>query len=201
MADHVRSNYSHEELKNLYQRFVAGESDFDARMRRAIWRAVSRHLGNMVDIGSGATFRNPETMEIGDGVYIGPQTYIQGCSGGRCVIGNGVWIGAQSYFDARDMILEDHVGWGPGAKLLCSAHDAFPLDVPIIQTDLRIRPVRVGQGADIGMNAVLLPGVTVGMGSVVGAGAVVTKDVPSYAVVAGVPAKFLRWRKDRTPGG
>jgi acetyltransferase-like isoleucine patch superfamily enzyme len=59
-----------------------------------------------------------------------------------------------------------------------------------------IRPVRVGDWADIGVNAVLLPGVTVGKGAIVGAGAVVTHDVPDYAIVAGVPAKILRFRKE-----
>jgi len=59
-----------------------------------------------------------------------------------------------------------------------------------------IKPVRVGKWADIGVNAVLLPGVTIGEGAVVGAGAVVTQDVHDYAIVAGVPAKLLRYRKD-----
>ncbi len=77
-------------------------------------------------------------------------------------IGNHVWIGPQAYFDARDLILEDYVGWGPGAKVLGSAHTGLPIDQPIIETDLEIRPVRVEAWADIGTGAVLLPGVTVG---------------------------------------
>jgi acetyltransferase-like isoleucine patch superfamily enzyme len=68
------------------------------------------------------------------------------------------------------------------------------MDVPIIQTDLVIKPVRVRDGADIGVNVVLLPGVTIGNGAIVGAGAVVTKDVAPNTIVAGVPAKFLRSR-------
>jgi len=69
--------------------------------------------------------------------------------------------------------------------------------MPIIQTDLVIAPVTVRRGADIGTSAVLLPGVTIGEGAIVGAGAVVTRDVEPFAIVAGSPARFLRWRHNR----
>jgi acetyltransferase-like isoleucine patch superfamily enzyme len=64
----------------------------------------------------------------------------------------------------------------------------------VIETDLEIRPVRIGRGSDIGVNAVILPGVTVGEGAIVGAGAVVTKDVQPQTVVIGVPATLLKNR-------
>src|SRR5690606_13912745 len=90
----------------------------------------------------------------------------------------------------------DSVGWGPGARVLGSQHTGLPADLPIISTDLDIKPVRVGDWADIGTNAILLPGVTIGKGAIVGAGAVVVEDVPPFAIVAGVPARFLRWRPE-----
>jgi len=129
-------------------------------------------------------------------VFIGAQSYIQGRFDGRCVIGDRVWIGPQAYFDARDLVLENDVGWGPGAKVLGSTHTGVPLDVPIIRTDLEIQPVRIGAGADIGTNAVILPGVTVGAGSIVGAGAVGAEDVPPNTIVAGVPARVIRRRTE-----
>jgi acetyltransferase-like isoleucine patch superfamily enzyme len=195
LAEHLRDIYSKDSLVELYARFASGEGKFDELMRRVIWRAVAQKMGHGVRINSGVGFKHLETFEIGDKVFIGSQSYLQGRFDGQCRIGNHVWIGPQSYFDARDLIIEDHVGWGPGAKVLGSAHTGLPTDVPIIQTDLEIKPVRIGAGADIGMNAVILPGITIGKGSIVGAGAVVTKDVPPFAIVAGVPAQFLRWRE------
>jgi NDP-sugar pyrophosphorylase family protein len=80
-----------------------------------------------------------------------------------------VWIGPGAFLDARDLVIGDYVGWGPGAKVLGSEHVAQPVEDPIIQTDLVIAPVRIGSGADVGTGAVILPGVTVGAGAIVGA--------------------------------
>jgi galactoside O-acetyltransferase len=168
-------------------------------MRRVIWKAGARRCGAGLQVAGQAGFKHLETFEIGAGVFIGAGAYIQGRFDGTCSIGDHVWIGPQAYFDARDLILEDHVGWGPGARVLGSAHTGLPASMPIIATDLDIRPVRVGAGADIGTNAVILPGVTIGQGAMVGAGAVVTSDVAPYAIVAGVPARLLRWREDSEP--
>jgi acetyltransferase-like isoleucine patch superfamily enzyme len=193
-ADGLRERYSPAALLDLYGRFSHGEGDFDALMRRAIWRALTRSFGEGVRVGRAVICIHPETFSIGRGVFIGDQTMIQGRFDGSCVIGDQVWIGPQSYFDARDLVIGDHVGWGPGAKVLGSQHTGVPTDVPIVRTDLEIKPVRIGAWADIGVNAVILPGVTIGQGAIVGAGAVVTEDVAPFTIVAGVPARLLRHR-------
>ncbi|HXE79466.1 MAG TPA: DapH/DapD/GlmU-related protein [Vicinamibacterales bacterium] len=195
LADALRTGHTTAGLLELYGRFAMGEGAFDAMMRRVLWRALARALGDGARIGRGVVVKHPETVTIGRGVFVGDYVVIQGRFDGRCVIGDHVWIGPQSYLDARDLVIEEYVGWGPGAKVLGSVHTGLPVDVPIIQTDLEIRPVRIGAWADIGVNAVILPGVTVGRGAVVGAGAVVTQDVDPFAVVAGVPARFQRWRE------
>lgn len=195
LSRHLGRSYSAVELLEHYSRFANGDGELDGLMRRTIWRAVARKFGNGVRIGSGVGFKHLETFEIGDGVFIGPQAYLQGRFDGTTKIGNHVWIGPQAYFDARQLIIEDHVGWGPGAKVLGSSHTGVPVDRPIIETDLEIRPVHIQAWADVGTGAIVLPGVTIGKGSIVGAGAVVTRDVSPFSIVAGVPARFMRWRE------
>jgi acetyltransferase-like isoleucine patch superfamily enzyme len=194
-AAHLKCSHSPSELLALYSRYRSEEGSFESQLRRVIFRAMCRTVGHALQVGPGIVMKHPETMELGDAVFIGAQTMIQGRYDGTCRIGNHVWIGPHAYFDARNLILEDYVGWGPGAKVLGSSHTGEPIDVPIIATELSIKPVVIGYGADIGTNATILPGVHVGAHSIVGAGAVVTVDVPEYAVVAGVPARVIRHRK------
>jgi acetyltransferase-like isoleucine patch superfamily enzyme len=181
-------------LQELFATYRSGEDNLSVLMRRVLMRTMCRASGNGLQVGPDVVLKHPETMEFGDCVFIGAQAMIQGRFDGTCRIGNHVWIGPQAYFDARNLVLEDYVGWGPGAKVLGSVHSGQPSSVPTIKTSLIIKPVRICYGADIGMNASILPGVRVGQQAIVGAGAVVTLDVPDYAVVAGVPARVLYLR-------
>jgi acetyltransferase-like isoleucine patch superfamily enzyme len=197
LAEDLRRSRSTAELMELASRHSTGDSQADAVMRRATWRALARQFGHGVTVGRGALAKHLDTFEIGDGVFIGEQSFIQGRFDGRCVIGDHAWLGPQTYFDARDLVIGEYVACGPGSKVLGSLHTALPVDVPVIQTDVVTRPVRIDAWADIGVSAVVLPGVTVGKGAIVGAGAVVTRDVPPFAIVAGVPAKVIKWRDGR----
>lgn len=188
-----------EGVMNLYRRFAGGGESFDYMMRRACLRALAKSFGDAVTIAPLVSIRHPETFEFGSGVFIGEQAVLQGRFDGRCRIGDGSWIGPQSFLDARDLVIGEKVGWGPGAKALGSTHIGHPTDVPVIESDLAIEPIRVEDWADIGANATILPGVTVGRGSIAGAGAVVTKDIAPYCKVAGVPAVVVGWRGDRPP--
>ena len=196
-AARLKARLPVEERLRWYHEFLWCSGGPNEQLRRILFRSLCRRVGYGLKLGQGVLIQHPERVEIGDHVFLGAQTIIQGRFDGRCRIGNHVWIGPQSYFDARDLVIEDWVGWGPGAKVLGSEHTGLPLSVPILTTDLVIRPVRIRRDSDIGTNAVILPGVTVGRGAIVGAGAVVTNDVAPNTIVAGVPARLLRRRAAR----
>ena len=79
-------------------------------------------------------------------------------------------------------------------KILTSQHAEAGRDTPIFNAPVEFKPVQIEDGADIGVGAIILPGVTIGRGAQIGAGAVVTRDIPAFAVAAGAPARVLRER-------
>jgi acetyltransferase-like isoleucine patch superfamily enzyme len=199
-AQDLKQRCSAEDIMSLFRRFAGGDDYIDALMRRTCIRALARRCGSNLRVAPGVSIRHAETFDIGDGVLIGEQAVIHGRIDGTCVIGNKAWIGPQCFLDARDLVIGNNVGWGPGARVLGSTHTGLPIDVPIIATDLCIAAVRIDDDADIGVGAILLPGITVGRGAIVGAGAVVTHDVPPYAKVAGSPARVIGYRTDQAQG-
>lgn len=200
-SKHLASSFTREELLEMYSSVMWLDSVRAARQRRLYLRSLCKSFGDSVRIGVGVQVMYPETFEIGSGVFIGNGVMLQGRHDGRFVLGSHSWIGPMAYFDCRDLQIGEYVGWGPGAKVLGSEHTAEPTYVPIIQTDLVIRPVRIQRWADVGVNVVVLPGVLIGEGSIIGAGAVVTDTIPDFVVAAGVPARVIRRRKvDVLPG-
>jgi acetyltransferase-like isoleucine patch superfamily enzyme len=144
----------------------------------------------------GALIFHPENVEIGDDVYVGHYAILKGYHRNRMRIGARSWIGQQAFLHAAGGLeIGVRVGIGPGVKIITSSHE-LPSDVaaPVMDGALRLAPVVLEDGCDLGIGAVILPGVRVGRGAVVGAGAVVTADVPAGAIVAGVPARVLRYR-------
>ena len=112
-------------------------------------------------------------------------------------IGSGTWIGQNCFFHSAGSIqIGRCVGIGPHVKILTSAHDDRGQDVPVMHNRLLSKAVQIGDGADIGVGSILLPGVSIGEGAIIGAGSVVTKSLPPNTVYAGIPAKFLRMRHE-----
>lgn len=152
-------------------------------------------LGAGVVFEPGVLVFHPENIEIGDDVYVGHYAILKGYYKNQMVIGAGTWIGQQCFFhSAGGITIGRNVGIGPGVKIITSAHDLSDREKPILHSPIEFAPVAIEDGADIGVGAILLPGVCVGRGAQVAAGAVVTADVAPYAIVGGVPARLLRMR-------
>lgn len=156
-------------------------------------RADFASFGRRSVIERGVLVFHPENIEIGDCVYIGHYTVLKGYYKNNMSIGDGTWVGQQCFFhSAGGLSIGRNVGIGPGVKIVTSAHDLGELDKPILHSALSFASVVIEDGCDIGLGAIILPGVRIGKHAQVGAGSVVTKDVKDYVVVAGSPARFLR---------
>lgn len=124
--------------------------------------------------------------EIGEGSYVSTPISSIACASG-IHIGKNVYINGGCLFMARGGItIEDDVQIAANVQLISNNHDPYERQI------LLCRPVVIRQGAWIGAGATILPGVCVGKYAIVGAGAVVTKDVPDYAVVVGNPANVVK---------
>ena len=158
-------------------------------------RAAMKRCPASVIFEPGALVFHPENVSLDEDVYVGHYAILKAYYQNELVVGRGAWIGQAAFLHAAGGIrIGVDVGIGPHVCILTSTHADPGLAVPIMKGTLEFAPVVLDNGCDIGIGAIILPGVTVGIGAQVGAGAVVTADVPPYAVVAGNPARLLRTR-------
>jgi acetyltransferase-like isoleucine patch superfamily enzyme len=154
-----------------------------------------RHLGAPVVFEPGVRVFHPQNISIGDNVYVGHSAILKGYHKNEMVVGCNSWIGPFAFLHAAGGLqVGEGVGIGPAVNILTSAHADPGRSACIMEGELCFAAVEIGDGCDIGVGAILLPGVILGRGVQVGAGAVVTRSVEDYAVVAGNPAKVLRYR-------
>ena len=156
-----------------------------------------KNIGEHVVIEADVMVFHPEKISIGSNVYIGHNTILKGYYKNEMVIDEGTWIGQSCFFHSAGGIrIGKSVGVGPHVKILTSTHISDDLGQPVLQNPLLFKEVQIGDGADIGVGSIVLPGVTVGNGAIIGAGSIVTKSVPEYSVVAGNPAKIIIMRRE-----
>lgn len=133
---------------------------------RFIWLKLNlNHLGKSVFICSGVEFMSPQRISIGN----------------NSVVNHGVLIDGRGGIDIKDNvdIARDVIIWSCTHDISDARHATF------------CKKVIIEHHVWIGCRAIIMPGVHIGVGAVIGAGAIVTKDVPDMSIVAGVPAKII----------
>lgn len=142
-------------------------------MRSSVGKHLFDKCGKDINIEKGADFGKGDGIQIGDNSGLGINCYVRG----PLVIG-------------RDVMM------GPDVMIFHGDHEMSRRDIPMrLQGDSESKQVVIGDDVWIGARVIILKGVHVGKGAVLAAGAVVSKDVPEYAIVGGVPAKVLKYRQ------
>lgn len=135
-------------------------------------------------------------IAFGRGTVVKPFAIIK-CSGGTVTIGRHCAVSSFDVLSAGggDIVIGDYVRIGSHVTILGSGRRFAKKDVLIVDQGYDLDGVVIGDDVLIGSGATILNGCRIGQGAVIGAGSVVTKDVPPYAVVAGAPARVLRYRE------
>lgn len=141
------------------------------RLRNLCYRSVLKSMGNS-NITDGVTIVHPKKVSIGDRVSIHPHTYILG----EVTIGNYVAIATK-------------------CSIVAESHNFSDVSTYIKSQGIEDQPISIGNDVWIGANSVILGNVTIGDGSIIGAGSVVTRDIPPYSVAMGNPARVAYNRK------
>jgi acetyltransferase-like isoleucine patch superfamily enzyme len=124
-----------------------------------------RELGPDCVFETGVLVFHPENISLGRNVYLGHYAILKGYYKGQLRIGDESWIGQQCFLHAAgDLTIGARVGVGPGVKILTSEHREAGRETPVLFSPVAMAPVVVEDDADIGLGAILLPGVTIGRG-------------------------------------
>lgn len=153
---------------------TVSNSNFAKLVRYLALKSVAADCGQVISIGSLCFFGAPDRLRIGSHVSIHAGCYIE--AQGGVTIGNNVSIAHHT-------------------SILSSTHTWQDVHVPIRDQPVINQPTTIADNVWIGAGVRILGGVTINTGVIVGAGSVVTKDVPANAIVGGIPARVLRVRQ------
>jgi acetyltransferase-like isoleucine patch superfamily enzyme len=186
---------------------------------RGLGYRLMLRMDGAVAIEPHVRLRHARNIRLGRGVYLDQGVYLHGCPQGielgddTCVmhntemhvfnfrdlphafirVGRGTFIGESVVIRGQGGVtIGEHVLIAPQVKILAVNHNYADVTRPIMVQGISGEGIVIEDGAWIGAGATLLDGVRVGKGAVVGANAVVTKDIPSHTVAVGIPAKVVK---------
>jgi maltose O-acetyltransferase len=143
-------------------------------VRRELYRPFFNTAGVGLTVCDNVVIKYPNEISLGDHVTINP-----GC----IVVGKG------------GLAIGSHAMIGAGTKIVTTAHQTTRTDIPMRLQGLTTAPITIEEDVWFGFDAIVLPGAVIRKGCVIGAGSVVTDEIPEYSIAAGVPARVIGSRK------
>jgi maltose O-acetyltransferase len=179
-------------MTSEWQKMIAGElydpNDPELVQRRYDTRQFITQFNHSVEPGDRERILRRLLPRAGADLYVEPPF--------RCDYGTNIIIGRKVYFnfdcvilDVAEVTIGDYCLFGPGVHIYAAMH---PVDHELRRTRESGKPVRIGNDVWVGGRVVILPGVTIGDRAILGAGSVVTRDVPSDVVAAGNPCRIIK---------
>ena len=190
-------------------------------LRGIFYRFLFKKLGKGVIFGKSISIRNPYKISIGNNVILDENVLLdaKGVDNEGIIIGDGVFIGRNSILSCKngDIILEDKVNIGFNSEIaslnkvevgqntlfaaytyvIGGGHVPRELDVPLRDQDTHGLGIKIGRDAWLGTRSIIMDGCNIGDYCIIGAGAIVTKNIPDYSVAVGTPARSVKDRRNQ----
>ena len=190
-------------VRNAYWRIRLGQLGFKSiiESRAHLEYPAKINIGSQCRIGRNCLLRaNTEStcaLLIGDNTNI-KENVLVNTNKGTITVGNDCWVGPFTLiYGNGDVTIGNHVMIASHCAINSVSHHASRTDVPMSQQGIYTAPVVIEDDVWIGIGAIILQGVRIGSGSIIGAGAVVNRDVEPGTVVAGVPARKIKQRNQK----
>ncbi|MEL7034576.1 MAG: DapH/DapD/GlmU-related protein [Cyanobacteria bacterium J06592_8] len=208
------------ELANLFFGDLSGA--FGYALRKLSYPSLFKQVGKGAIFGKGIVLRHPGKITLGDRVAIDDYSMIDGSGAGDrgLILGNDVMISRNCVIQAKtgpltigdrtdigcNVIISSISGISIGNSVLIAGNCYIGggryicdrLDIPLMDQGLFSKgSIEIGDDVWLGAGAIVLDGVKIGRGCIIGAGAVVTKNLPDYAIAVGVPAQVIKIRSEQ----
>ena|SRR2546422_2875999 len=189
-------------LQSTIEHWISLASIVRGRVRARVLALRGATVERKARLGAGCKVERPWCLKVGTRFHAEEGVYLKIVSGdARLEFGDSVFVGRGSEFDVLEKVfVGDHTVIAPGCFITDHNH-GISSNLRIDEQPCTSSPVEIGCDVWLGANVVVVAGIRIGDGAVVAANAVVTRDVPPMAIVAGVPARLLRYRDVNTRAG
>lgn len=186
-----------EEIKEYWEWLINTIPGRSGKAIRQLYYIKKLSPEKYISIGNNVTIRSAYNIEFNGKMTIEKNCYLTAIKS-KIILGKNISLNNNCMINADlggTISIGNECLIGPNVVLRSSNHNYEDTSIPIRKQNSIAKNITIYDDVWIGANAVVLAGVTIGRGSIIAAGAVVSKDVEEYAIVGGVPAKLIKYRK------